>query len=71
VADSIVTGDSGHSSLRLDALYYTSMGRTRDPRSFRDQSAWDAFRYGGYVLQSARVRRSDCLKSGACERMSS
>jgi hypothetical protein len=46
VADSIVTGDSGHSSLRLDALYYTSMGRTRDPRSFRDQSAWDAFRYG-------------------------
>lgn len=34
VAESIVTGDSGHSALRLDALYYTSAGRTRDPRSF-------------------------------------
>ncbi|KAJ1442329.1 hypothetical protein B484DRAFT_442214 [Ochromonadaceae sp. CCMP2298] len=39
--DSIVTGDSHHSSLRLDALYYTSQGRTRDPRS-QSGAGWDA-----------------------------
>ena len=42
VADSIVTGESGHSSLRLDALYYTAMGRTRDPRSYIGQPGWDS-----------------------------
>lgn len=38
VAESIVTGTSEHSSLRIDPLYYTSGGRTRDPRSYNN---WD------------------------------
>jgi hypothetical protein len=42
VADSIVTGDSGRSSLRLDALYYTDVGRTRDPRASQQPVTWDA-----------------------------
>ena len=42
VAESIVTGNSEHSSLRIDALYYTQTGRTRDPRSYTNNNAdWE------------------------------
>ena len=37
IADSIVAGDSENSSLRLDALYYTSIGYTKDVNKFE----WD------------------------------
>ena len=37
IADSIVAGDSENSSLRLDALYYTSVGYSKDVNKFE----WD------------------------------